>query len=126
MKKNKRVQVRQAGDHTIVVITLLFLVALAVAPLLWGLYFERELLLIGTAVLACCLTLFVQLIRKNALRFDYLDGLFLFLCLCFFISLGNAASLREAYPVPSSSLSIFPVIISSVPVFSNRRRRRVF
>lgn len=97
MKKNKRVQVRQAGDHTIVVITLLFLVALAVAPLLWGLYFERELLLIGTAVLACCLTLFVQLIRKNALRFDYLDGLFLFLCLCFFISLGNAASLREAY-----------------------------
>ena len=126
MKKNKRVQVRQAGDHTIVVITLLFLVALAVAPLLWGLYFERELLLIGTAVLACCLTLFVQLIRKNALRFDYLDGLFLFLCLCFSYRLAMRQVCVKPISVPSSSLSIFPVIISSVPVFSNRRRRRLF
>lgn len=95
MKKKKQVNTVTGENNSQLIISLLFLIALAVAPILRGLYHEEEFFLIGACVLGCSLA-FIILNRKQ-LQFDYIDGLFLILCLSYLLSLWNAANIREAY-----------------------------
>lgn len=95
MKRNKKIGLQQKTDNTQLIISVLFLVALALAPLFRGLYHENDFLLFGAVVLGCCIVLFFK--EKQHLQFDYIDALFMLLCLCYVLSLWNAANLREAY-----------------------------
>ena len=95
MKKNKQVRGQQQRDNTQLIISVLFLVALAVAPLFRGLYHEKEFFLMGAVVLGCCLGLFF--LNKKQIKLDYIDGIFLLLCFSYMLSLLNAVNIREAY-----------------------------
>ena len=94
MKKKKAV-VDIKENNTQLIISLLFLVTVAIAPILRGLFREEDFLLIGAIVLGCFLA-FV-LFNREQLKFDYIDGLFFLLCICYLLSFINAANIRDAY-----------------------------
>jgi O-antigen ligase len=95
MKRKRQSIDRSKVDNNKLMISLILLLALAIAPLFRGLYHEREFLLIGMIILGSCGAYLLK--NRNRLQVDGLDCLFLFLCLCYLLSIWHAANMREAY-----------------------------
>jgi tetratricopeptide (TPR) repeat protein len=95
MKRKKQADAGKRKNNTQLIVSLLFLLAIAVAPILRGLYREQDYFFISAVVLGCCLVFL--LLNRRQLQFDYIDGLLLLLCISFLLSLFNAVNIREAY-----------------------------